>query len=305
MENNCYFVNSRGILKSCTFHSPNPISSNKSDNNYLSEMILSNKVFNGMSIYVCSNLLKYFVNKIFPLLKNTFVLVSGDSDLCVPKEVLSKEETYALLNSKLLIKWFTQNSRIEENNKIIQMPIGLDYHTISNNPNCKWKMESEGSSPKQQEEILFNIIKKSKIFYDRIPKIYVNFSVDSDRFNQRKNAMETISKELMEINIDFVPRTTTWENMINYTFVLSPTGMGLDCHRTWEALALGCIPIICVKEFKTLFYDLPVLIVNDWKEITKDLLENTILDFKNRNFNKKKVSLKYWNDEINKFKRLN
>jgi hypothetical protein len=44
-----------------------------------------------------------------------------------PKEALSKEETLTLL------KWYTQNSRIEENDKLIQMPIGLDYHTISKN----------------------------------------------------------------------------------------------------------------------------------------------------------------------------
>jgi hypothetical protein len=87
--------------------------------------------------------------------------------------------------------------------------------------------------------------------------------------------------------------------MLEYTFVLSPTGIGLDCHRTWEALCLGCIPIVCVKEFKTLFNNLPVLLVNDWKEVTQELLENTIQDFKNRTFNKNKLTLKYW---VNNFK---
>ena len=41
--------------------------------------------------------------------------------------------------------------------------------------------------------------------------------------------------------------------MIKYTFILSPAGIGLDCHRTWEALCLGCIPIVCIPEFKNLF----------------------------------------------------
>ena len=98
MENNCYFVCSRGLLKSCTFHSPKPISSCSTDVKYLYNMLQSNKMFNGMSIYVCSDLLKFFVNKILPYLTNTFVLVSGDSDLCVPKEALSREETFILLH---------------------------------------------------------------------------------------------------------------------------------------------------------------------------------------------------------------
>jgi len=42
-------------------------------------------MFNGMSIYVCSDLLKFFVNNIFPKINKNFILVSGDSDLCVPR----------------------------------------------------------------------------------------------------------------------------------------------------------------------------------------------------------------------------
>jgi hypothetical protein len=170
------------------------------------------------------------------------------------------------------------------------------------NPNSSWKLPEEGSLPKQQEDILINIIKESKPFYERNPKIYVNFTVNSDRFGQRQLALDTISNELLEIKTDFIPRSETWKNMSKYTFVLSPTGIGLDCHRTWEALVLGCIPIVCVKEFKTLFNDLPVLIVNDWNEVTQELLENTIEDFKNRTFNKNKIALKYWTNQINLFK---
>ncbi len=258
-------------------------------------------MFNGMSIYVCSDLLKFFVNTILPKLSHTFVLVTGDSDLCVPKEALNIKESFALIKSKLLIKWYAQNTTVEGNNKIIQMPIGLDYHTIFKNPNYKWKLPDEGNSPKQQERILINVIKQTKPFYERIPKIYVNFTIINDRFKQRATALNTIPIELMEINNDFIPRTYTWQNMIKYSFVLSPTGVGLDCHRTWEALCLGCIPIVCINKFTKLFEDLPVLIVNDWKEVTKELLQNTIEKFKNMTFNPKKITLKYWVNDINSF----
>lgn len=300
MENNCYFVSSRGLLKSCTFHSPKPESSCNRDTQYLIDMLRSNKKFNGMTIYVCSDLLKFFVNNVLPQLRHSFVLVSGDSDLCVPKEALTQQQTLKLLNSNLLLKWFAQNSRVEENDKIVQMPIGLDYHTILRHPDCKWRSPDEDILPKQQENILMNVINKSIPFYNRIPKIYVNFTILSDRFNQRQKALDTIPKDLMEINTTFTRRTLTWEKMSEYTFVLSPTGVGLDCHRTWEALALGCIPVVCVKEFKTLFNDLPVLIVDDWSQVTRELLENTIKNFKNRTFDYKKITLQYWTDKFNK-----
>ena len=64
MEDECYFVCSRGILKSCTIHSENPKSSCNNDNTYLINMLNSYKMKNSMSIYVCSDLLKYFVKNI-------------------------------------------------------------------------------------------------------------------------------------------------------------------------------------------------------------------------------------------------
>jgi hypothetical protein len=50
-------------------------------------------------------------------------------------------------------------------------------------------------------------------------------------------------------------------------FVLSPAGNGFDCHRTWEAMYLGAIPI--VKKIHWPFNDkkLPVLIVNEWEDL--------------------------------------
>ena len=88
--------------------------------------------------------------------------------------------------------------------------------------------------------------------------------------------------------------------MSKYTFVLCPFGVGMDCHRTWEALCLGCIPILCAPIFKKLFEELPVLIVNNWKEITEELLNSTIEKFKNLSFNYDKLLLKYWVEKIKK-----
>jgi hypothetical protein len=86
--------------------------------------------------------------------------------------------------------------------------------------------------------------------------------------------------------------------MIQYAFVLSPFGIGMDCHRTWEALCLGCIPIVCAPHFNNLFEDLPVLIVSNWSEITQDLLQDTLNKFSNKSFKYEKLSLQYWQNKI-------
>jgi len=298
MENLCYFVSSRGLLKSCVFHSNNPKSSCNDDYKYLYVML--NNMYDGMTIYVCSDLLRFFVNVILPKINKKFVLVSGDSDLCVPIEALTMAETNTLVNSPLLIKWFVQNTRIQDNEKIVQLPIGLDYHTISKDPGCYWKLPYENHLPGAQELILVNIKEKSKPFYDRMPKIYVNFSKNSDRFGDRRLALEKISKELLAVNDVFIPRTYTWKNIAEHAFVLSPFGCGIDCHRTWETLCLGSIPIVRAPHFKNLFEDLPVLNVDSWENITQELLDKTIADFSKKTFNYDKLKLSYWTNRIKK-----
>jgi hypothetical protein len=81
--------------------------------------------------------------------------------------------------------------------------------------------------------------------------------------------------------------------------VASPRGNGEDCHRTWEALVLGCIPIVKSSPLDPLYDDLPVLIVKDWKDITEDMLKNTIELFSKQDFKMEKLTLDYWKNLIN------
>ena len=51
-------------------------------------------------------------------------------------------------------------------------------------------------------------------------------------------------------------------------FVASPWGGGLDCHRTYEALAMGAIPIVRSSgPLDASFAAQPVLIVDDWADV--------------------------------------
>ena len=302
MENNCYFVSSRGLLKSCSFHSNNPISSCNSDNQYLLDMISSSNMFDGMTIYVCSELLNYFILFILPDIRHKFILVSGDSDLISPSESIKEESLFhSLINNNNLIKWFSQNITINSlfNNKIIQLPIGLDYHTIMNHPFHPWN-HNKGAKylPIQQEHMILNCRINSKPFSKREIKIYANFSLQNDRFKDRINIQTSIPKNLLHLINNDVPRIEYFKDIIQFAFVISPYGNGLDCHRTWETLCLGSIPIVRAKVFSKMFENLPVLFVNEWTDINKELLENTITEFTSKVFDYNKLRLKFWTDQF-------
>lgn len=96
-----------------------------------------------------------------------------------------------------------------------------------------------------------------------------------------------------------LPRTETYLNMINYSFVVSPFGHGFDCIRTFEALCLGCIVIMKRSFLDVIYEDLPILIVDEWEDITETLLNDTLLSYSTKQFNYEKLKMDYWLKIIN------
>jgi len=87
-------------------------------------------------------------------------------------------------------------------------------------------------------------------------------------------------------------------------FVLSPPGNGLDCHRTWEVLYVGSIPVVISSTLDPLYVGLPVIIVDSWEEVTEDFLERKYIEITNKQHNMDKLYLGYWIDFINQIKQL-
>ena len=81
-------------------------------------------------------------------------------------------------------------------------------------------------------------------------------------------------------------RCDIWKEQLKYHFVVSPHGNGLDCQNV-EAIMLGCIPIVKSSSLNSLFYDLPVLIINEWDELNEELFIKTLKDFSSKKFNMK------------------
>ena len=147
------------------------------------------------------------------------------------------------------------------------------------------------------------IAARGRPFYEREAKCYgsFHFGMEGKYYTEeRKACYAEVPRDLVHYEPQRVIKYQSWQNQLNFAFVLSPPGMGIDCHRTWESLMLGCIPIVLRMSVHDdeLFANLPVLLVDRWTDITERLLENTILGFKCRAFNYDKLTLKYWMDRI-------
>ena len=57
-------------------------------------------------------------------------------------------------------------------------------------------------------------------------------------------------------------------------FAWAPPGRGIDTHRAWECLLLGCIPIVIKSPLSSVYAGLPVLEVDDYAAVTASMLRN-------------------------------
>lgn len=228
-----------------------------------------NIFLNAKIIYVKTDYLGIFKTKILPFLKQQFLLITHNSDRQIPSDHQD------ILNHPNLIRWYGQNVGIRHE-KLLAIPIGI--------ANSQWphgKIEL-------LEEVMTNINSKLKT-----QLVYVNFSV-----NTNKSVREKVKKILINNGFTFTNPNLQWKDYLvelsKYKFAVCPEGNGFDCHRLWECLYLGVIPIvkniIAFEQFK----DLPILFVEDWEAITVDYLDAQYETMTNKQYCLSKLDLEYW-----------
>ena len=196
-----------------------------------------------------------FARDVVGSLGGPVVLVTTDGDLNVPSD-LPAETVTKILSDPLIKAWFTQNLDAPRfHSKLKSIPIGLDLHT----PIRKW------GNPRGKEKMFRKAIRKAKELCDRTFRIWSDVHLESALgemldefpeehgkpgavlFKSRLELREAINSGRLESIVDVpehrLPLAEIWDHYGKYFFVFSLPGHGLDCHRTWEALALGATVI--------------------------------------------------------------
>ena len=241
-----------------------------------------------------------------------FKIISDFGDFCLPYDNrnprFSKEIFENIFNNHNLIEWYSTN--INNYDKIKFLPLGIDYHTISERNN--WGEEKD--YPINQEKRLIKIYNKSQKNNERINKCFMcnhkNTSLSLKKSGYVKYDRHDINKELknnksMVICQNFIPRNNLWNTFVKYKFVLAPAGNGMDTHRLWEGLFLGCIVIVLDTGLNNFLKEFPVVVVKDLNEINDKNLNLWSEKYSSMCHNKeirKKYFAKYWLDKILNFK---
>ena len=80
-------------------------------------------------------------------------------------------------------------------------------------------------------------------------------------------------KEWASVHKEKVDHPTFMRNICEHKFMICPRGNAIDCHRNWEVLYMRRVPVMKRDEYlEVLFKDYPVIFVDKYSDINKDLL---------------------------------
>ena len=227
------------------------------------------------TIFVYTHLVEAFYREIVPHLEKPVILISHNSDNRIDERFLE------LIESDKILHWFGQNVAIDHG-KVTAIPIGL--------ANSQW---SHGQIE------TFAAVAAQKVTKNRL--LYMNFDFRTNPrerlpiYNMFKdNPLITVSNGLAY--------EAYLKELTSHVFCISPPGNGLDCHRIWECLYLGVIPISLKNPNLEHFYDLPISLIDDWSQIDEPFLQAEFQRILQSSFNMQKIDINYW---ANRIKKLN
>jgi len=106
--------------------------------------------------------------------------------------------------------------------------------------------------------------------------------------------VDTKKDEMAQTKAD---RARYYEKLASAKFGLSLPGLGYDCFRTWELLTLGTV-VVTERGigFDRTFWRLPVLLVDDFADVTPDLLRNAYVEavYRADDFEFERLKQSYW-----------
>lgn len=221
-------------------------------------------------VYIDTNRLPILL-RVVSNIDREIIIISHNSDTTFGSDIIK-------YIPKNVIKVWCQNYNGEENDIIKPLPIGLERKM--------W-------FPEQRKQDVI----KNNMGYDgeRTNKIYMNFSPNTNPI--RRNWFNYL-KDKIYVDSEMLGNGSNYYYYINklkeYKFIVSPPGNGIDCHRNWECLYMGAIPIIKKSNFTiNIFSDTPTLLVDDYDSINEGLLESHYF-----NGEIEKLSTIYWENKI-------
>ncbi len=233
----------------------------------------------GELVFVDRDMLRSFFSKVHPRISHRYILVTHNGGYRKGGSIPGPY--YLFLNDEKIIAWFGSNPTLKHP-KLVGLPLGLES-SLWKDGNINFYYDAIAKAPQVRKHLL-----------------YVNFSLKNDPLLRLPVFFSFADKPFCCVANE--------NGFINYLqgiseskFILCPPSKSGDSFRVWEALILGSIPIVQSSVLDELYAQLPVVIIQEWSEITEEFLENKYQEMGKKQFSYQKLFASYWKKRIQEF----
>ena len=226
----------------------------------------------------------HLVNQFFKDLPTAepFILISHNSDGCIMCHPDREDHANVDLMPYNLVHWFGQNVNVIDY-RISSIPIGLE--------NSYWQRKVNKIALMQEA---------AKQSYPKRNLLYINHNIKTNPVEREKPYR--LFKDKSWVTVSYGMNGSGFSDYLldlcQHSFVICPEGHGMDTHRTWEALYMGCIPIEKANLNNRFYTDLPICFVTDWEEITEEYLIRELIRIRATRWDMSKLTFTYWKNKI-------
>ncbi len=227
------------------------------------------------------------------------IISTGNFDTLTP-EVIG-DELDMLITSHPMLTAFFANNVIHPSERCIGLPLGPKWQFSTTDLFGEDKMPHieclrRWSSSPEESQVLFEKTRDDVLLLTRMAPTH---EVRSE------TTLKALQSAVRCRYVD-LPRDKFLEELCRVKFVFSPPGGGPDCHRHWEALLMGAIPIVMRDATSPMFDELPVLLVDSYSDVTETLLSETYERFRSRSkmWDWQRIFSAFWKSRILRLDRL-
>lgn len=211
-----------------------------------------------------------FLRDYLPHIKTKFILITGTSDYSVDMN----PNYLQIVENQYLIHWFANNPPLDKIKKISFLPIGFqEYERLGENLN-----------------FLKDNLKTEYLWENKKNRVYIPYHSQTNSY--RKQIIEQLKfYDFIDVENHKLDFQDYIKKISEYKFVLSLRGNGWDCHRNYEVLFSGSIPILQRGPISKSFIE------NNIPFIKIDEIDSSIFN-KKFTIDKNILSLDYWKKNI-------
>lgn len=240
---------------------------------------LPNSVRPGSIVAIRGRDIPHFFKKYHPHIKHPYIIITFGEY----RDAFDPSYLPYLLDKKV-IAWFGVHPHPIAYKKFTALPLGI-------------KVKRADAHKLKKIQALFLKLRKR-------PKknlVYLNFA-------QNHPQRRLVKKLLMDKPFCTVSQRVTKKERVSFerylsemascAFTVSPPGHAPDSYRTWESIMVGSIPIVERSHLDGLYTDLPIIVVDDWQEITQEFLDQKLQELSAKRYNLEKMFMRFWLGKI-------